>query len=139
MLLAQRLDLTAFRRDPLRIIARVVGDDLSAATVTYGVGLYRDIDPAFRSLVLTNTLVIGGDGVRLVRVERSPGDQPVSVFEIIASKPLMALLPRTGEIGDDVSLAHELQVDRLTAAPGFSPVETTLFFGTLTIKGSVND
>ncbi len=69
----------------------------------------------------------------------SPTTTSLSVFEIIASKPLTVLVPGAGEIGDDVSLAHELQVDRLTAAPGFSPVETTLFFGTLTIKGCVND
>jgi len=139
MQLAQRLDLTAFRRDPLHVIVRVVGVNLSGVPVTYGVGLYPDADPAFRLLSLGASVGVGADGIRLVRIDQTPGGQPVTIYEIIASKGLLANFPIAGEIGDDITFSHELQVGALPMPFGFAAVETTLFFGTLTIKGSVND
>lgn len=139
MLIAGRLDLAAFRRDPLRIIVNVRGVDLTGIALTYGVGLYPDADPAFRLLVLNMTDVPGGNGIRLVNVDRSEANQPVTVYEILASKDLLTGFPRAGEIGDDSPFSHELQVAALPMSAGFTGVETTLFFGKLTIKGSVND
>ncbi|MCP4025669.1 MAG: hypothetical protein GY736_05065 [Sphingomonas sp.] len=133
-----RVDLRAFRRDPLQIVLHVVGVDLTGVPVRYAAGFYPDIDPAFRSLTLGPTDTPGDDGARLVEVVRIRG-LPVSVVEIIASKALMATLPAAGEIGADLPLAHELAIDRLPINDGLTPVETTLFTGTLTIKGSLND
>lgn len=138
-ILAGRLDLAAFRRDPFRVIANVRGVDLTGIALTYGVGLYPDADPAFRLLLLNMTDVPGANGIRLVSVDRSDTDQPVSIYEIIASKDLLLGFPRSGELGDDLIFSHELQVAALPMSPGFTSIETTLFYGTLTIKGSVND
>ncbi|WP_267395589.1 MULTISPECIES: hypothetical protein [unclassified Sphingomonas] len=138
MQISQPVHLAAFRRDPLRIVIDIDGVDLSSVPVRYAVGLYPDIDPAFRSLTLGPTTVPGGDGVRLVSVTYRDG-LASSRFEIIASKGLIAALPKAAEPGDDFALAHELGVDALPIADGLTPVETTLFTGTLTIKGSIND
>lgn len=137
-MIAQRFDFAAFRRDPLQLVLHINGVNLTGVPVRYAVGPYPDIDSAFRSLTLGPTDASGADGTRLVEVYRQGGEW-VSVVEIIAGKALMAALPRAGEIGDDLPLAHELGVDRLPIPDRLSSIETTLFFGTLTIKGSIND
>lgn len=133
-----RVDLSAYRRDPLQIVLHVVGVDLTGVAVRYGVSIFPDADPASRLLTLGPTAEPGADGVRLVEVVRVRG-LPVSVIEIIASKARMAALPPSSIPDRPMPLSHELEVDRLPIADRLTPVETTLFTGTLTIMGSIND
>ena len=83
--------------------------------------------------------VPGGSGIRLIRVDRSENDQPVTIYQIIVSKDLLVGFPRPGIVGDDLISSHELRVVVLSMSTGFTSIETIIFYSTLTIKGSVND
>jgi hypothetical protein len=137
MALPQNADISCLRGDPLQILVRVNGTDLSSATLMFAVGINRD--PVGRAWVLTMQTVAGNEGIRHVRSNVDIDGLPYSIFEIVASKAKMAALPRSGEFGADVPLFYDLQSDRLNIPDTISNQETTLLRGVLIVKGSIND
>lgn len=129
--------IACMRGDPLQVVVRVNGANLSAATLMFAVGV--NVDPAGRCWVLTTPAAPGAEGIRHVRSDVDINGVAYSIFEIVASKAKMAALPRSAELGADTPLFYDLQSDRLNIPDAISNQETTLLRGSFIVKGSIND
>lgn len=137
---ARRLDLTVWRRDPMRIVLAVEGVDMgNVPTMSFAVRLYPDT-PGEPLLLLVNKVTKGENGIRVVTIaEDTPGIK-TTLVEIYCDKATLApQIPAAGEVGCDVTLAYDFQWTLPDDGTGFTPVEETVLFGSFIVKGSVND
>lgn len=130
-------NISCLRGDPLQLLVRVNGVDLTNAVVSFAVGINRD--PVGRSWVLTSPVAKGVEGIRFVRSDTDDLGILFSIFEIIASKAKVAALPRPAEFGADMVLFYDLQSSILNIGGDASEQEVTLARGYFIVKGSIND
>jgi len=135
--MAANQSLSCFRKDPLAIRMQVQGVDLTNANPAFAVRLYKDA-PGAALIQLGVVTAAGTDGIRLVGVVPDSDGISTTLLEIIASKTLMAALPAEAELGDDLTLAYDLQWTPPDDGSGFTSEETTVLFGDFIVQGSVN-
>ncbi len=135
---ARRLDLTVFRRDPMRLSLAAIGQNLEGCNPSFTVRLYPE-QPGAALLGFGSTSTPGAEGIRIVDVIRDADSIPTTLFEIIALKASIQGLPFNGEIGAPTTLFYDLQWTPPPEGSGFSAVEQTVLFGNLIILGSAND
>ena len=128
MAIAHRLDgLSFFTRSDLKSLISIEGYDMTDVSGNFALALAPEMAPVLTASVNTISVVEDDDGV------------PISVMQIFA--PLAAIqaakaIIAAADPGASVPLYYEFRVDRLPGDLG-TPAETTLFYGTGPMKGSV--
>lgn len=135
--LPNTVTISCMRGDPLQVLVRVNGVDLTNAFIRFAVSINQD--PIGRQFVLLMAPNKGDEGIRLVRTGLDDDQIPFSILEIIGSKEKLAALPEAPEFGDDAPLYCELQTDRLNIPDDITDQEITLLRGPFIVKGSIND